>query len=81
MPRAFIAEWLLTHASTSQRASEIIGDLLEQKPSPAQFWLTIARILVALTWRWILGAVLAGLSGLVVVAPYSLIARASTMTT
>jgi hypothetical protein len=76
MPRAFIAEWLLTQASTSHRASEITGDLLEQKPSPAQFWLSIARVFVALTWRWILGAVLAGLSGLVVVAPYSLMVRA-----
>jgi hypothetical protein len=75
MYKAPIAEWLLTHVSTSQRASEVVGDLLEQKPSPTQFWVTIARILAALTWRWILGAFLAGLSGLVVVAPYSLMDR------
>jgi hypothetical protein len=72
MHKAPIAEWLLTHVSTSQRASEVIGDLLEQKPSPTQFWLTITRILVALTWRWMLGAFLAGLSFVVVLAPYSL---------
>jgi hypothetical protein len=75
MYKAPIAEWLLTHVSTSQRASEVVGDLLEQKPSPTQFWVTITRVLVALTWRWIFGAFLAGLSGLVVVAPYSLMAR------
>ena len=74
--KAPIAEWLLAHVSTSQRASEVVGDLLEQKPSPTRFWVTITRILVALTWRWILGAFLAGLSGLVVVAPYSLMVKA-----
>ena len=75
MHKALIAEWLLTHVSTSQRASEVVGDLLEQKTSFIQFWLTIARILVALTWRWMLGAFLAGLSGFVVLAPYSLLVK------
>lgn len=75
MHKAPIAEWLLTHVSTSQRASEVVGDLLEQKTSLIQFWLTIARILVALTWRWIFGAFLAGLSGFVVLAPYSLLVK------
>jgi hypothetical protein len=75
MHKAPIAEWLLTHVSTSQRASEVVGDLLEQKTSLIQFWLTIARILFALTWRWILGAFLAGLSGLIVLAPYSLLVK------
>ena len=55
MHKAALAERLLAHVSTSQRASEVIGDLLEQKPTPTQFWLTIARIFVALAWRWILG--------------------------
>src|ERR1700722_7536443 len=72
MHKARVAEWLLTHVSTSQRASEVVGDLLEQKTSFMQFWLTIARIWVALTWRWTFGALLAALSGLIVVAPYSL---------
>jgi hypothetical protein len=75
MHKAPIAEWLLTHVSTSQRASEVVGDLLEQKTSFIQFWLTIARIWVALTWRWILGALLAALSGLIVLAPYSLFVK------
>jgi hypothetical protein len=44
-------------------------------PRMLVFWLTIARILVALTWRWMLGAFLAGLSGFVVVAPYSLLVK------
>ena len=75
MHKAPIAEWLLTHVSTPQRASEVVGDLLEQKPSLLQFWLTIARIAVALTWRWIFGAFLAGLSGFVVMALYSLLVK------
>lgn len=75
MCKASVAEWLLAHVSTSQRASEVVGDLLEQKPSLMRFWVTIVRILVALTWRWILGTSLAALSGLVVVAPYSLIVK------
>lgn len=72
MRKAHIAEWLITHVSTSQRASEVVGDLLEQNPSTTQFWLTITRILAALTWRWTLGAVLAVLFSFVVLAPYSL---------
>jgi hypothetical protein len=75
MNKARIAEWLLTHVSTSQRASEVVGDLLEQKTSFIQFWLTIARIWVALTWRWTFGAFLAALSGLIVLAPYSLFVK------
>lgn len=75
MYKASVAEWLLAHVSTSQRASEVVGDLLEQKPSLMRFWVTIVRILVALTWRWVLGTSLAALSGLVVVAPYSLIVK------
>lgn len=78
MHKAPIAEWLLTHVSTSQRASEVVGDLLEQKTSFIQFWLTIARIWVALTWRWTFGAVLAALSGLIVLASYSLFVKPST---
>jgi hypothetical protein len=75
MHKAPVAEWLLAHVSTSQRASEVIGDLLEQKTSPTQFWFTIASVFFALTWRWILGAFLAGLSGFVVLAPYSLLVK------
>jgi hypothetical protein len=75
MHKAPFAEWLLTQASTPERASEVVGDLLEQKTSTAQFWLTIVRIWVALTWRWILGAILAGLSGLIVLAPYWLLVK------
>jgi hypothetical protein len=72
MRKARIAEWLITHVSTPQRASEVVGDLLEQNPSTTQFWLTIIRILAALTWRWTLGAFLASIFSAVVLASYSL---------
>ena len=73
MPNAKFAEWLLTRASTPQRGSEIVGDLIEQNMSDFSFWLTTTRIFVALSWRWVLGFILASACALVVVVPYRLI--------
>ncbi len=50
-----IAERLLAKLSSSQRASEIIGDLLEQGSSPAAFYSAVLRIIVAMTWLRALG--------------------------
>ncbi len=72
MPKSPFAEWLLTRVSSPQRASEIIGDLVEQNTSQTRFWLTISRILVAFAWRWILGFALAGICASLVVVPYRL---------
>ena len=72
MRKALIAEWLITHVSNSRRASEVVGDLLEQNSSTTQFWFTIACILAALTWRWTFGVFLAGIFSAVVLSPYSL---------
>lgn len=63
------AERLLGLAVTSQAASAIVGDLLEQNASPTRFWFTVARILFSLTWRWILGFLLAPLFYFIGVQP------------
>ena len=73
MLKVQLAEWLLKNASTPRRASEIVGDLIEQNMSEFSFWLATTRILVALTWRWMLGFIVAGACALVVVVPYRLI--------
>jgi hypothetical protein len=56
MPNARLAEFLLRRATTPGRASAIAGDLLEQYPHrPFRFAVAVARILLALRWRQILG--------------------------
>ena len=72
MPKSPFAEWLLTRVSSPQRASEIIGDLVEQNTSRPASQLTISGILVAFAWRWILGFALAGICASLVVVPYRL---------
>jgi hypothetical protein len=71
MYRAHLAQWLLARVSTEQRASEIIGDILEQpNRSATAFWFTVMRIVFALSWRWTLGLVAAFCSWLIAFAPY-----------
>jgi hypothetical protein len=71
MYSAHLAQWLLARVSTEQRASEIIGDILEQpNRSVAAFWFTVIRIVFALSWRWMLGLVAAFCSWLIAFAPY-----------
>jgi hypothetical protein len=72
MPKALFAEWLLKRVSSPQRAFEIIGDLIEQNTSQTRFWFTIIRILLAFTWRWAFGFVLAGLLAIVLLVPFTL---------
>jgi hypothetical protein len=71
MHKARLAQWLLARVSTKQRASEIIGDILEQhNRSATAFWFTVMRIVVALSWRWMLGLVAAFFSWLIALALY-----------
>src|SRR5580693_1535270 len=71
MYKAHLAEWLLARVSTRQRASEIIGDVLEQpNQSATAFWFTVMHIVVVLSWRWTLGLVAAFFSWLIAFAPY-----------
>jgi hypothetical protein len=71
MDKAHLAQWLLSRASTKQRASEIIGDVLEQpNRSAVAFWFTVMRIFFVLSWRWMLGLAAAFCSFLITLAPY-----------
>lgn len=53
MRSALVAEWLLSRFTSSKRAASVVGDLVELKPQKGAvwFWLSIARVLVSLSWR------------------------------
>jgi hypothetical protein len=50
---ALVAEWLLSRFTSSKRAASVVGDLVELKLQKGSvwFWLSIARVLVSLSWR------------------------------
>jgi hypothetical protein len=57
MPNAAAAEWLIARFTDRSRASSIVGDLLEvtpQQESPL-FWLSVAGVVLSLTWRHLAG--------------------------
>jgi hypothetical protein len=53
MPSASIAEWMVSRFTGRKRAASIVGDLLELKPQKGSlwFWLSLARVVIALAWR------------------------------
>lgn len=53
MRSASFAEWILARFTTRERAASMIGDLLEAVPQKGKlwFWLSVARVLISLTWR------------------------------
>jgi hypothetical protein len=69
--RAQLAETLLSVFGGRERASEIVGDLLEQHGSPtAAFWWAVLAILFAMTWRWMAAIITAALSTLFLLTKY-----------
>jgi hypothetical protein len=63
MPNARFAEFLLRRATTPERASAIVGDLLEQHPhQPLRFATALARVILSLQWRQLLGFAAAAIS-------------------
>jgi hypothetical protein len=61
MTRDSTAEILLSAVCGPKRAKEIVGDLLEQEGAEEQsFYTLMLATLVAFTWRWVAGIVLAG---------------------
>jgi hypothetical protein len=50
---AGVAEWLIARFTERSRAASIVGDLLEvtAKQGSHAFWLSIAGVVLALTWR------------------------------
>ena len=61
MDKSSVAERILICVCTKPRASEIIGDLLEQgnSPSSLKFWCSVLGIVFAMSWRWSLGVLAA----------------------
>jgi hypothetical protein len=51
---ASFAEWIIAQFTTKARAAAIIGDLLEAVPQKGKpwFWLSVARVIFSLTWRY-----------------------------
>lgn len=61
MPSASIAEWIVGRFTSKKRATSVVGDLVELQPQKGLlwFWASLARIVVSLSWRRILGFVAA----------------------
>lgn len=57
MRNAFFAEWLIARFTGRERAAAAVGDLLELVPErgPLWFWSGVAGIVLAVTWRRLLG--------------------------
>ena len=63
MAKDLMAEILLSAVCGHQRAKEIVGDLLEQESTGGQsFYTLMLATLLAFTWRWAVGIVLAAVS-------------------
>ncbi len=61
MHSASIAEWIVGRFTSGKRAASIVGDLLELESQNGAlwFWLSLARVVLALAWRWPLAFVAA----------------------
>jgi len=48
-----IGEWMVSRFTGEKRAASIVGDLLELKPRKGSlwFWLSLARVVMAVAWR------------------------------
>ena len=69
------AQWLLQRVSTRDRASEMVGDLMEQyRDAPVRFNLAVAQLFVAHAWRWVAGIVVALFSMVIPVPAFQHIA-------
>src|SRR5271168_2441253 len=53
MHNASVAEWIVARFTTRKRAASMVGDLLELQAQKGQlwFWLSLARVVLALAWR------------------------------
>lgn len=63
MDRANAAEWLLCQVMSTERASELVGDILESRSNDrgTSFWISIASLMICFSWRTILGVFLSPL--------------------
>jgi hypothetical protein len=71
MDNTHLAEWFLTQVSSKDRATEIIGDHLEQRGTTLSLALTVLRITFALQWRWLIALPVAGVAMMAEISPYA----------
>ena len=71
MDKGHFAEGVLTLLCGRQRASEIVGDLLEQQNAgSASFWWMLFRVVFAMSWRWPVAIITAAMSILFALVKY-----------
>jgi hypothetical protein len=70
MDKVTLAEHLLTPITGAPRASEIVGDLLEEAASSTAFWLSVMRVAFSYSWRWMIGVPAAMFSILLPAVPF-----------
>jgi hypothetical protein len=70
MDKLTTAEWLLARITSRPRAEEILGDLIERRLSAFAFCLAFTRIVLAFTWRWLVGIPAAMVSIAIIGVPY-----------
>jgi len=72
MSKTALSERLLALLSTRKRASEVVGDLLEQGLTGVAFWVAILRVALRLSLRWTSAFVAAVACSVCVIALYCL---------
>lgn len=71
MHKGNFAEGILTPLCGRQRASEVVGDLLEERSAgAASFWWMLLRVVFAMSWRWPVAIITAALSILFALVKY-----------
>ncbi len=68
MDKARLAETLLRVAVSRERASELVGDLLEARPKPGRFWPAVGLLILAFAWRPLLLSFIAFASAMAISA-------------
>jgi hypothetical protein len=66
-----VAEWVLAKASSEHRASEIIGDLLEQQKNFVEVWFSVLRVILTMHWRWLIAVPAAMFAVALALKPYA----------
>lgn len=72
MDRYSFAERLVRIAYGRRRAAEIVGDFLEEDSGSLRFLLSVAQVMFASSWRWIVGILVASASSLALMVCFSI---------
>ena len=74
MRNASVAEWIVSRATSSEKAASIVGDFVELKSQKGAiwFWLSIARVVLSLSWRRTFGVIATLYAGSWIAASYQI---------